>query len=450
MEDNKWSPLMEQNWKRMHVILDQQLPSTTKRRRNVFAFLLFAGISIAFILLLWSDDYNKKIKNAKNITKPFYAAKSVSGTTFNNGYDTICDLGFEDKNMVYPSEKSLSEITKVINKRENVDFGKSRPNSALTTNQSEYVHEDSILNNAIAIDNFDTKTVHPFDNVTNVRTHILSVEKPENKNYFIMSNQTRDVHIHSTNSIQVAIRDNWQYGINGTLSFNKMASPQQYYAGVFARKSIGKLLIFEGQIGIKNFNRYSSFLRRNNILDSTTNVVMGSSVSAAENIYNLDSKILTNNTIDYVNESIIESTLASAQYLETGVSIGLRINKQMIVKGGISVGRFIHAAYKIDDYSRSLYGAFNKNQSLDDVDLTQADNLLKKWITNLFFEADYKVLKRWELTSAIQLGSAKNTLGYSDNGLSILGNPTNQIPILFEQPEKGTINISIGARYDLN
>jgi len=35
MEDNKWSPLMEQNWKRMQIILDQELPIKNDKRRSL-------------------------------------------------------------------------------------------------------------------------------------------------------------------------------------------------------------------------------------------------------------------------------------------------------------------------------------------------------------------------------------------------------------------------------
>ena len=44
MEDNKWSPLMEQNWKRMQIILDQELPVQSDKRRNFLAFCFFGGI----------------------------------------------------------------------------------------------------------------------------------------------------------------------------------------------------------------------------------------------------------------------------------------------------------------------------------------------------------------------------------------------------------------------
>lgn len=450
MEDNKWSPLMEQNWKRMQIILDQELPVKNKKRRNVFAFLLLTGISIVFILLFRLADQNTKIKNAQNITKPVYAAKSFSGNTFINGPDTICDLGFENRNIPSTLVKSLSEGTKVTNKREKVNLGKSRLNSALTADQSEHKNEDSILKNTLAFDNFDPNTVHPMDNETNVNSNTLTAEKLANKSYFIVSNQKKALPFTAFNSFRVPQNDGWLYGFQGSLSFNTIALPQQYYAGIFASKSLGKVLVIEGQLGIKNFNRYSSFLRQNNVMDSNTNDLMGSSVSVASNVYNLDPKTLTNNTIDYVNESIIESTLSSAQYLESGLSVGFRINNQMVIKGGFSAGRFLHAVYNIDDSSRSIYTAFNKNQNLDNVDLTQASNLLKKWITNVFFEADFRVFKRWSLTSAILIGSGKNTLEYSNAAVSSLENTTNQSSILFKQPEKGTISIGVGAKYYIN
>ena len=286
---------MEQNGKRMHIILDQELQVKNKKRRNVFAFLLLTGISIVFILLFRLADYKTKIKNAQNITKPFYAAKSVSGNTFNNSPDTICDLGLENKNILAPHVKSLSEITKVTKKREKVNFGKSRLNSILIADQLEYKHEDSILKNTLAFDNFDPNTVHPLDTIVNSNT--LSVEKPANKSYFIVSNQKKILHFTSLNSFKVPQNDGWQYGFQGSLSSNTKALPQQYYAGIFASKSLGKVLVIEGQLGIKNFNRYSSFLSQNNVMDSNSNDLMVSSVSVAENVYNLDSKTLTNNTI---------------------------------------------------------------------------------------------------------------------------------------------------------
>lgn len=449
MEDNRWSTLMEQNWKRMHVILDKELPVKNKKRKNLLFFIAFASISFAIFLLLLLSDFTAKTRNVQNMADPIFANNSLSEKTYLNNSDTLCNPELTIWNSKSAGERAFTTRTNKSYTSAKVYSIKKGINSVFNLDQPKNSHVDVITENTISIDNTLTNTNRSFE--SNVISNTLFIEELTNLIYSIESNQKKELTFQPLNCIQVTPKDGWHYGIKVALSFNKISSPQQFCVGMFTNKSIGKTMLFEGKFGLKNFNRYSSFLRQSNIVDSNTNDVMGSSVASAENVFNLDSKTLTNNTIDYVNENIIQSTLTSAQYFESGISIGFRINNHMLMKGGLSVGRFLHATYRIDNSSRSIYTAFSNTQNLDNLDLNQADNLLKKWITNGFIEADFSLSQRCSLTSGIMIGVNNNVLDYSDTAFSSLETSAsaNLNPILFKQPEKGTINFNVGVNYYL-
>lgn len=117
-------------------------------------------------------------------------------------------------------------------------------------------------------------------------------------------------------------------------------------------------------MGTRYYSRYTSFLNQGNSTGSSSNDLLESADAASVNIFNLDSKILTNNTIAYANESIINSTMRSAQYLESSLSLGVKLNKKIILKSGFSVGRFLNAEYNINEESKSIFKALGNTQNL--------------------------------------------------------------------------------------
>jgi len=176
---------------------------------------------------------------------------------------------------------------------------------------------------------------------------------------------------------------------------------------------------------------------------------MDASDPTQENIFSFDTKTLTNSVLARANESIVKTTLSSAQYIESSLSLGAKINSHFTLKGGLSVGRFLNADYKIDKESKSIFKALGNNQPIENINLNQANTILKKWLVLGFIEADYQVIRQWALTSSISIGHMNKGLDYYEFSPNVSANGSTQYTsISFSQPEKGTINVSLGVKYN--
>ena len=451
MEDNKWSPLMEQNWKRMQIILDQELPIKNDKRRNILAFLIIGGITFIFGLVLFLTYSNIKLNPNQNIQKPAFAEiKTIKELNFESA-DAKRETTGKNKSIFPTITKSISILTgiKEAIKYEGIDLSNIKDQISNIDVNYTYTKNTNTLSKTNGASDFEiTKPISPPQPLSNF--HSVTVEALTPKMFSVASDKKMNIISIQNITAQRKYNNGWHYGIKTSLSFNKFAPPNQYYTGIYLNRTIGKILIIEAQMGARFYNRYTSFLKHDNTLVSRSNDLLESSGTSVDNIFNLDSKILTNNAIAYANESIIRSTLTSAQYLESSLSLGFNVNSRITLKGGFSFGRFLNAEYTVDDASKSIYNAFNSTQNIESLNLNQANGLLKKWVTVGYFEADYRYFKRWTLTSSISIGGMNNALDYSDAAISLLANSSLQnTAISLDLPEKGTINLSVGVKYDL-
>lgn len=448
MEDNKWSPLMEQNWKRMQIILDQELPLQNDKRRNILAFFIFGGIMFGVIgLLFYFLNFNVKLNSKQNSQNATFAVNKTIKDSDTDCTDIKSKIGVKHENILTTKKSGLE------GKREKIKFDESYSTG----------NELQILNNKISYvldQNKDTPTFYA-DVLNLVRTepNVLLKPLPDLQSQTVEMLSLKEQRVKADKNMNllssrieispVVANNGWHFGIKTALSFNTITPPNQYYAGLFLNKSISKIFIIEAQLGTRFFSKYTSFLRKENSSGSNSNDLMDASDPTQENIFSFDTKTLTNSALARANESIVKSTLSSAQYIESSLSLGAKINSHFTLKGGLSVGRFLNADYKIDEESKSIFKALGNNQPIENINLNQANTILKKWLVLGFIEADYQVIRQWALTSSISIGHMNKGLDYYEFSPNVSANGSTQYTsISFSQPEKGTINVSLGVKYN--
>lgn len=448
MEDNKWSPLMEQNWKRMQIILDQELPVQSDKRRNILAFCFFGGIIFGVIgLLFYFSNFNIKLNSKQNNQNSTFAVNKTINVSDSDCAD-IKNAIVVNNNIFTTKKSGLTGKQKAIKS----DGSNSTGNELqILNNKISHEFPQNIETTSLNTDVLDVGSTEPIvllKPLPGLQSQTVDMLSP--KLFWLKSEKNINILSSPIETSPVIANNGWHYGIKTDLSFNTFAPPNQYYAGLFLNKSIGKIFIVEAQLGTRYYSRYTSFLNQGNSTGSSSNDLLESADAASVNIFNLDSKILTNNTIAYANESIINSTMRSAQYLESSLSLGVKLNKKIILKSGFSVGRFLNAEYNINEESKSIFKALGNTQKFENINQNLANTLLKKWLMVGFLETDYQFLSRWTLTSAISIGRMNAVLDNYEFSSNVSPNGSTQnTSITFSQPEKGTINVSLGLKYNL-
>lgn len=159
MEDNKWSPLMEQNWKRMQIILDQELPLQSDKRRNILAFCFWWNNFGVIGLLFYFSNFNIKLNSKQNNQNSTFAVNKTinvsdsdcadikNAIVVNNNIFTTKKSGLTGKQKAIKSDGSNStgNELQILNNKISHEFPQNIETTSLNTDDLDVGSTEPIV-----------------------------------------------------------------------------------------------------------------------------------------------------------------------------------------------------------------------------------------------------------------------------------------------------------------
>ncbi|MBC7886208.1 MAG: hypothetical protein H7X99_12080 [Saprospiraceae bacterium] len=428
--------IIQDNWVRMHDMLDLEMPVKRKERKMIFfmwsfVVFLFALISIWIGNQSMSDEVTGKVKkilplNINKLPDSDFAVKenelpqnNASGQfTPTTAKNKIQDNGsaFHKKNL--SSAKHISNISKNEANIPSSAFtqGSGLSNDVERVGSAEMADMSKLDSNgdlpetterAVSLD----KVIFPLPIHVAPLQYISFVQAPK------------------LNMVQLSKSVNWQFGATLGLSTSNFKTTENYLAGIFAEYSLHNKIHLFSRIGIRSYTSNSVFLRS----DAVTNNAEQSSNDMTDGFVG-NTLNLSGDKVTAINEHITRAITKRTDYLEFQVGAKYLFSGKISINGSVNFGSFLHASYALNDDAQQLYTKYNQGQTLSETKIRSIEPLYQKWITTLNAGVEWRIHRKFSISGNLYLIRSKNTSvpfhesnagGFTNNDLSLNNYETN-------------------------
>lgn len=171
-----------------------------------------------------------------------------------------------------------------------------------------------------------------------------------------------------------------------------------------------------------------------------------------------NSKTLTINQLDFVDETILSNSVNSLHLINAEINAGYKVLSKWNLIGGLGISRRIRTAYELNETNMALYSNLG-NDLLQKSQLTSGNQLIRKWIYSGSVGVEYNASEKMSIRSSVvytpvlfnsQLFSTTSK-DQDNSSLSFevlkITSDKNAINLLI--PDQGKISFELGILYKL-
>lgn len=497
MDDNRLNQLMDEGWKKLNVTLETELP-VKKDRKFVYVWLVLAGCILAG-LNYYLIQVHPSVET-KNVEIDVNQKSKNEIIAYQKGQQDDVDNSKSDINDEKNNDKTISANHSAINANLNENTTSSNPTvdkaeiksfwpdlqtpissdqtksktkdiTSQTINADKKSEIDSVQKMSSDTNSKENGEYEKYENSLNKKEDIKSdAIKKEGK--YAISNLPVDMKFPLSSSvadiIQVApikiLKDNKiQYGLKTSVAFTGAKAPGGIKIGGYAQKNINRRWYSEFSLQYQKYFQYQVIHHNgqsiNSILYQNAQVTASSpSGRAVSSAFINNSKTLTFNQLDFVDETILSSSVNSLHLINADINVGYRILSKWNLIGGLGISRRIHTTYELNETNIALFNSYNNNL-LEKSQLQSGNQLIRKWIYLGSVGVEYNATEKISLRSFVvytpvlfnsQLFSRtskdQNNSSLSFEVLSITKD-NNSANLLI--PDQGKVSFELGFLYKL-
>jgi hypothetical protein len=494
MDDNRINQLMDEGWKKLNLTLESELP-VKKDRKFVYIWLVLAGCVLAGLSYyqLYPTAENLNIEIDRN---PKSQSEIIANQRGLNDVDSFKSDNNEIKNKDKTIYANNSAINTNLNENTTYDnpsvdraeikrlwteiqtpksFDHIKPKSKESAPQTNHLDQQSETFSLQKL----SSDINRKENVEDLKYENSLINKEDVKNdaikkegIYAISNLPVDAMVplssNYVNKIQIApfkIQKNNEihYGLKTSAAFTGVKAPGSFKIGGYAQKIINRRWNTELSLQYQKYFQYQVIHHNgqsiNNILYQNAQVTASSpSGRAVSSAFISNSKTLTINQLDFVDETILSNSVNSLHLINAEINAGYKFLSKWNLIGGLGISRRIRTAYELNETNMALYSNLG-NDLLQKSQLTSGNQLIRKWIYSGSVGVEYNASEKMSIRYSVvytpvlfnsQLFSTTSK-DQDNSSLSFevlkITSDKNAINLLI--PDQGKVSFELGILYKL-